>query len=210
MAVGTKETRKAEGIGFASKAGVVALRGGKGRNGFPGRGIRPAYAGVNPRLRHRVVPTDGPQRGVGNRVEHGNVKPNAVGYVVEAVDRIGPADVKNVERPAGLAVGVVFRHEHDINQPDRRVLIRAADGTVSLTASATVQDDSRSKEREDGQHGKQFRFHRISSIDMKRGSNLNSRADQQSAHPNALKAWIKTETENPQETQSNCGAECSE
>src|SRR6202162_6690883 len=150
MAVGTKEAGKPEAIGLASKPGEVALRGSEGRNGFPGHGIRPAYAGINPRLSDGIVPADGPQRGVGNRVEHGNVEADAVRSVVEAVDRIHPANGKNVERAAGLSIGIVFRHEHDVNQPDRPVLIRAAEGTVSLTASATIQDESRSEERDHG------------------------------------------------------------
>src|ERR1039458_8031111 len=53
----------------------------------------------------------------------GTSRPMRFRHVVQAVDRIHPANVKNVEWPAGLAVGIVFRHEHDINQPDRPVLI---------------------------------------------------------------------------------------
>ena len=89
-----------------------------------------------------VIPANGGQGDVGDGVENGNVEADAIRDVVEAIDGIDPADVEDVEGAAGLAVAIVFGHEHDVDQAYGSVLVRTAGGTVS-GASAIVRDQSR-------------------------------------------------------------------
>src|SRR5580700_6113593 len=97
MAIRTKEAREPEGIRLAAKSRVVALRGCDRRDGFPGRGIQPARAGIVSCLGDGVVAADRPQGDVGNRVEYRHVEADAIRHGVQAIDGVDPADVEDVE-----------------------------------------------------------------------------------------------------------------
>src|SRR5271157_5314729 len=127
-----------------------------------GRDAGIADASLVSRSGHRVDALYGVHREVGVRIDYDHGQADAVGNIVQVVALAAgrwrdPAYVEGVERPAGFAGGIVFRHGDDVDDAVTASRGGAAHGAVGYTPAA-AQDHKQRGEKKSKQNP---RSHRI-------------------------------------------------
>jgi hypothetical protein len=145
MTVVTEATRESEAHRLAAKPSEVPLGSGDRGNDLITLRVVETRAEVVSGFRDGIITANCRDRNIGYGIEHRDVQADAVSDIVQAGSRVDPADIEDVEGAAGLAVGIVLGHQHDIDQTDGSFLVRAAGGTVRGT-SAIVRDQSRGED----------------------------------------------------------------